>query len=77
MNNFERRTAEHIVDVPQFAEETVVVPGEQVQQRTAEHIEDVPQFAEETVKVVRLVAQERVQWTDEQLVREVFDMFTS
>ena len=38
---------------------------------------DVPQFAEETVKVVRLVPQERVQWTDEQLVREVFDMFTS
>ena len=38
---------------------------------------DVPEFRGETVEVVTLVPQERVQWTDEQVVTEFFDMFTS
>ena len=37
---------------------------------------DVPQFQEESVGVVTLVPRERVQWTDEQMEREFFDMFT-
>ena len=45
-------------------------PHERVQQRTAEQLVEQPQYEEETVEMVRLVPQVRVQWTDEQTVRE-------